>query len=93
MGITQRNDGEGVILTDEFYLQGKRHREKITLLLGGVLQEKQFQVGPFSAPRGLWIDFLQYFHMHLHSLVLHFHSFLSRQRAAFNQRSAALAVF
>lgn len=28
MGVTQGNDGERVILTDGFYLQGKSHRQK-----------------------------------------------------------------
>lgn len=63
------------------------------LLLGELLQEEQFQVGPFSAPRAPWIHFLQYFHMRLHFPILQFHGFLSRQHAAFNQRFAALAVF
>lgn len=68
-------------------------QRKSALLLEKVLQDEQSQVGPFSAPRALWTDFLQYFHIHLHSLVLQFHSFLRRQHAAFNQRFVTLAVF
>lgn len=49
MEITQESDGERMILTGKFYLLGKEHREKV--LAGTVLQEEQFQVGPFSAPR------------------------------------------
>lgn len=67
--------------------------QRKSALLGKVLQDEQSQVGPFSAPRALWIDFLQYFHIHLHSLLLQFHSFLRRQHAAFNQRFVTLAVF
>lgn len=55
------------------------------VLVGRVLQEEQFQLGPFSAPRALGIHFLLCFHVHLPSVALQFHSVLSRQRGAFHQ--------
>jgi len=55
-----------------FICKGKDTKRKSAILLGEVLREEEFHVGPFVAPRGLWINFLHYFYMHL---ILWFYSF------------------
>lgn len=92
MGITQESDGERMILTGKFYLLGKEHREKVSPCRDSFARGT-VPGGSFFCSQGLGIHFLQCFHVHLPSVVLQFHSVLSRQRGAFYQQSAALAAF